>query len=320
MLPGDTCETLEGIPEASISYRLKARVARSRLASDIQTYKHVRVIRTLEPSALEFLHAMSVENIWPNKVEYSIVVPQKAVVFGGTLPIEMRLTPLLKGLELGDIQARLLEIRECDVSREGSRSKEYRTEREAGRWKFNATEMNWHDTIEETGQEGWVIEKKLDLPKRLRQCVQDITQHGVKIRHKVKLTIGLKNPDGHISEVRYSSHLSSPQDHSTNKRNSSARPSPYQSSSPPTSPSTKKATSPLRPAPRTSSPPPSRSPRPPATAPTSSTSSTPTSASPASRPRRRSPAPPAPTTTPRRWGPRRTCPSRRRQTRRRPRP
>lgn len=202
MLPGDTCETLEGIPEASISYRLKARVARSRLASDIQTYKHVRVIRTLEPSALEFLHAMSVENIWPNKVEYSIVVPQKAVVFGGTLPIEMRLTPLLKGLELGDIQARLLEIRECDVSREGSRSKEYRTEREAGRWKFNATEMNWHDAIEDTGQEGWVIEKKLDLPKRLRQCVQDITQHGVKIRHKVKLTIGLKNPDGHISELR----------------------------------------------------------------------------------------------------------------------
>lgn len=207
MLPGDTCETLEGIPEASISYRLKARVARGRLASDIHTYKHVRVIRTLEPSALEFLHAMSVENIWPNKVEYSIVVPQKAVVFGGTLPIEMRLTPLLKGLELGDIQARLLEIRECDVGGSGSRNKEYRTEREAGRWKFNATEMNWHDAIEDTGQEGWVIEKKLDLPKRMRQCVQDITQHGVKIRHKVKLTIGLKNPDGHISEVRPNPHI-----------------------------------------------------------------------------------------------------------------
>ena len=206
MLPGDTCETLEGIPEASISYRLKARVVRSRLASDIHTYKHVRVIRTLEPSALEFLHAMSVENIWANKVEYSITVPQKAVVFGGTLPLEMRLTPLLKGLELGDIHARLMEIRDCVATSSSSRNKECRFEREVGKWKFGAATHHWHDTIEDTGQEGWIIEKKLDLPKKLRQCVQDFTRHNIKVRHKVKLTVALKNPDGHISEVRRPTH------------------------------------------------------------------------------------------------------------------
>ncbi|MBE3044414.1 hypothetical protein IMZ48_17970 [Candidatus Bathyarchaeota archaeon] len=143
---------------------------------------------------------MSVENVWANKVEYSISVPHKAVVFGGTLPLNLRLSPLLKGLELGDVQARLLEIREC-TSGGPYRSKECRVEREVGKWKFGAGPQHWHDSIDETGQEGWVIEKKLDLPKRLRGCVQDFSRHGVKVRHKVKLTIGLRNPDGHISEV-----------------------------------------------------------------------------------------------------------------------
>jgi hypothetical protein len=203
-MPGDTAETLEGIPEASVSYRLKARVVRHRLASDIHTYKHLRVIRTLEPAALEFLHAMSVENIWPNKVDYSIVIPQKAVVFGGKLALVMRFTPLLKGLEMGHVTARLIEIRECFVHTGGVKTREHRTERETGVWTFNVSRRHhWRDTIEDTGQEGWTVEKKLDLPKKLRQCVQDLNQHGIKVRHKLKLTVALKNPDGHISEVRW---------------------------------------------------------------------------------------------------------------------
>ncbi|PKS11419.1 hypothetical protein jhhlp_003182, partial [Lomentospora prolificans] len=203
MLPGDTSETLEGIPEASISYRLKARIMRHRLASDIHTYKHLRVIRTLEPSALEFLHAMSVENIWPNKVDYSLVIPQKAVVFGGSVPVQMRFTPLLKGLGMGAITAKLIECRECAVQGPtAGKPKEFKSEREVGQWKFEVERQHWHDTIGETGQEGWVLEKKLDLPKKLRQCVQDMNQHGIKVRHKLRLVVSLKNPDGHVSELR----------------------------------------------------------------------------------------------------------------------
>ncbi|KND90652.1 putative HECT-type ubiquitin ligase-interacting protein creD [Tolypocladium ophioglossoides CBS 100239] len=203
-LPGDTPESVEGMPEASITYRLKATVGRGKLAYDLHAYKHLRIIRTLEPGALEFLHAMSVENIWPNKVDYSIVVPQKAVVFGGTINIEMRFTPLLKGLELGEITAKMLEIR--DTWNEGSTGlsiREHRTEREVSTWRFEANrEEHWHDMIEDTGQEGWALTKPLNLPKRLRQCIQDLNHHGIKVRHKIKLTVALKNPDGHISELR----------------------------------------------------------------------------------------------------------------------
>lgn len=203
-LPGDTSESVEGIPEASITYRLKATVGRGKLAYDLHAYKHLRIIRTLESGALEFLHAMSVENIWPNKLEYSIIIPQKAVVFGGVVDMEMRFTPLLKGLELGEVTAKMMETRECVIQGStGINIREHRTERDVATWKFAVTrEEHWHDMIEETGQEGWALTKQLSLPKKLRQCIQDLNHHGIKVRHKIKLTVALKNPDGHISELR----------------------------------------------------------------------------------------------------------------------
>jgi hypothetical protein len=202
-LPGDTAETVAGMPEASITYRLKATVGRGKLAYDLHAYKHLRVIRTLEPGALEFHHAMSVENTWPNKVDYSIIIPQKAVVFGGQINLSMRLTPLLKGLEMGKINVKLVELREtCVTGPTGMSIREHKLERDVQKWEVEVQhEHHWHDMIEDTGQEGWMIGKSLDLPKRLRQCVQDVNLHGIKVRHKLKLTIALKNPDGHISEV-----------------------------------------------------------------------------------------------------------------------
>lgn len=204
LMPGDTSESVEGIPEASITYRLKATVSRGKLAYDLHAYKHLRAIRAPEPGALEFLHAMSVENIWPNKIDYSIIIPQKAVVFGGTVKLEMRLTPLLKGLEMGDVTVKMIEIREtCVQGSTGMSIRDHKIERDVSSWKFAVTrEDHWHDMIENTGQEGWAVEKQLNLPKRLRQCIQDLNLHGIKVRHKIKLTIALKNPDGHISEVR----------------------------------------------------------------------------------------------------------------------
>lgn len=209
LLAGDTSESVEGLHEASITYKLKATIARGKLAYDLHAYKHLRVVRTLESSALEFLHAMSVENIWPNKIEYSIVVPQKAIVFGSVIPLETRFTPLLKGLELGDVSIRLLEIHEFvsmppntnTVVTTGTR--EYKRERVVASWTLHINnEEHWHDMIEDTGQEGWVLNTTLDLPHKLGPCIQDVNVHGIKVRHKLKMVVALLNPDGHVSELR----------------------------------------------------------------------------------------------------------------------
>lgn len=207
MLGGDTTESVEGMREANVRYRFKATIAR-KIGHDIHAHKQLRIIRTLADSALELIHAMSIEHIWPNKIEYSIVAPQKAVVFGSCVPLEMRFTPLLKGIEAAKINIKLVEVLELVLhSVHGVR--EHRKERDIESWVLPVSrEEHWQDVIQDTGmegwegQEGWVVNSSLSLPKRLTKCLQDVNTRGIKIRHKLKITVVLNNPDGHISELR----------------------------------------------------------------------------------------------------------------------
>ncbi|KAI0391767.1 arrestin domain-containing protein [Xylariaceae sp. FL0594] len=203
MLPGDTPESVEGLYQTGITYLFKATIIRGKLAKNFHAYKRLRVIRTLAPAALELNHAMSVENLWPNKTEYSIIIPRKAVVFGTVVPIEMRFTPLLKGLEMGKITIRLIESQEFTVTGPSVATRTHKHDREVTMWHVEAdNEKHWHDVIEETGQDGWVIKQDLQLPKKLSMCLQDCWVQGIKIRHKLRLSVALHNPDGHISELR----------------------------------------------------------------------------------------------------------------------
>ena len=87
ILEGSLPESIEGMKDAWIIYPLKAEIGRRR-AKDIVIRKPLRLVRTMHSSALELAHAMSVENIWPTRSEYSISIPSKAVVFG--CPISCR--------------------------------------------------------------------------------------------------------------------------------------------------------------------------------------------------------------------------------------
>ena len=58
VIPGDTPESVEGLGESWIIYRLKATIDRGRLAQNHYARKHLRVVRTFDPSALELAHEM----------------------------------------------------------------------------------------------------------------------------------------------------------------------------------------------------------------------------------------------------------------------
>lgn len=58
IIPGDTPESVEGLPESWVIYRMKATIDRGRLQQNIHARKHVRIIRTLDPAALELAHSM----------------------------------------------------------------------------------------------------------------------------------------------------------------------------------------------------------------------------------------------------------------------
>jgi arrestin-related trafficking adapter 4/5/7 len=194
---------VEGLDDVHVMYKLKATVARGRLAYDLHAYKPVRIIRTLDPAALELAHAMTVENVWPNKVEYSLQIPQKAVIFGTNIQIEMRFTPLLKGLKIGKIRCTLVETHEWTIFSLHVNERHWKKSRDIANWTFEMNEeQHYQDMINEDGQDGWKLNETLPVPKSLKACMQDVETPGIKIRHKVKFVVALHNPDGHISEVR----------------------------------------------------------------------------------------------------------------------
>lgn len=58
VLKGDTPESIEGLDDTWLVYRLKATIDRGILAQNIITRRHVRVVRTLDTAASELTHEM----------------------------------------------------------------------------------------------------------------------------------------------------------------------------------------------------------------------------------------------------------------------
>ena len=204
ILEGALPESVEGLKDAWIIYRLKAEIGRKR-GKDIVVRKPLRIVRTLDPSALELAHAMSVENIWPNKIEYSISVPSKAIIFGSFLRVDFKLIPLLKGLVIGQISTQVREEQEFVVDPEwgvhalgGGQTK---TDRTIVSDLYTIDPAKDEQIIDEAA-EGFQFSRFIELPKSLHQCLQDCNVKGIKVRHKVKFNVQLHNPDGHISELR----------------------------------------------------------------------------------------------------------------------
>jgi hypothetical protein len=201
VLNGSLPESIEGLAEASVTYKIKATLVRGKLVSDMHAWKPVRIIRTLGPTALELSHATTVEGIWTSKIEYSVTIPQRVIVFGTAISIDMKFTPLLVGLKIGHIECVLLEILEFTLPAYATRAKGGRKQsRPVEVWSFEIGEEQ--DPVEGNGQPSYITcQKTLPLPKELRTCLQDANACGIKIWHKMQLNIALHNPDGHISEV-----------------------------------------------------------------------------------------------------------------------
>jgi len=144
----------------------------------------------------------SVENIWPNKIEYSISTPTKAVIFGTNLQIEFKLIPLLKGLRIGQIVSQLVETHDLTLNPDDPESfrNSYKNTRTIVSDEHEFDPDNDLEIIDESA-EGYQFSRNLVLPKTLTKCLQDTDTRGIKIRHKLKFRIQLHNPDGHVSEV-----------------------------------------------------------------------------------------------------------------------
>ncbi|PGG96872.1 hypothetical protein GX51_07609 [Blastomyces parvus] len=204
ILAGSLPESIEGLRDTFITYRFKAEIGR-KYAKDMIVRKPLRIIRTLDPSALELSHAMSVENIWPNKIEYSISTPSKALIFGTSVQVDFRLIPLLKGLTIGTISTQLVENHDFVLNPNDDEAAQL-----SHKWtKIILQDICTLDQLEKSQSlnrdaDGFEFSRILNLPKSLNKCLQDADTRGIKIKHKLKFRVQLRNPDRHISELRAS--------------------------------------------------------------------------------------------------------------------
>lgn len=196
ILPGDMPESIEGLPGASLVYKLESTIDRSKFHHPMVAKKHVRVVRTMTTDSVELSETVAVDNTWPKKVEYSLNVPSKAIAVGSGTPISLMLVPLLKGLRLGEIRISLVEL----YSYVGYLPPPHTDERIVCEKIIPMQQADENFQLDK-----WEIDTFLRIPPSLSKCTQDCDiQTHLKVRHKLKFNIGLCNPDGHTSELRAS--------------------------------------------------------------------------------------------------------------------
>lgn len=195
ILPGSMPESVEGLPGASVVYRLEATMERGKFHNNMVCKKHLRVVRTLTTDAVELSETVAVDNTWPKKVEYSLNIPSKAIAIGSGSPISFMLVPLMKGLRLGDISIELVEY----YSYMG-----YVPPSHSGERIINSKFIKKPSENDPNFQmDKWEVDTFLRVPPTLSKVTQDCDiENHIKVRHKIKFVIGLINPDGHTSELR----------------------------------------------------------------------------------------------------------------------
>ncbi|KAG5639033.1 hypothetical protein H0H81_007646 [Sphagnurus paluster] len=96
---------------AAVSYKLRAHVVRSGFAFN-QTYHAglpIHIIRSFAPEAMEYQQSLEIENTWPEKLMYSVMVPHKAWAAGDKLTGLVKFSPISKGVCVLEVTTSIYE-------------------------------------------------------------------------------------------------------------------------------------------------------------------------------------------------------------------
>ncbi|KAH6906390.1 hypothetical protein BKA70DRAFT_1287402 [Coprinopsis sp. MPI-PUGE-AT-0042] len=99
---------------ASVSYKLHALATRPHKVSfsfsfNLHHVTPVTIIRAFNETALEYQQTLEIENTWPGKLMYSIVLPHKAWAQGDTLGALVKFSPTAKGVTVHSILTNIEE-------------------------------------------------------------------------------------------------------------------------------------------------------------------------------------------------------------------
>jgi hypothetical protein len=212
-LPQNLDQSVEGLPTNWIVYNLKATMDRGYMSKQLHATSHIRVIRTLGRDLLETMPMEQInEDIWANKLAYKITVPQKNYIIGTHITADFVLIPLRKGVEISTIKMELIESRQLFAEYAGRRISHQAdvqvavTEGEMPENSANTVPTGVEDG-DELFDESHRFSMTLDLPKSLKNCRQSVDTENIRLSHKLRLYVNLKNPEGHTSQLLVKNHV-----------------------------------------------------------------------------------------------------------------
>ncbi|KAJ4983988.1 arrestin [Stagonosporopsis vannaccii] len=212
-MPSNLDQSVEGLPTNWVVYNLKATVDRGYMSKQLSASSHIRVIRTLGRDMLESMPMEQInEDIWANKVAYKITVPQKNYIIGTSVTADFVLIPLRKGVEITTIKMELIESRQLFADYAGRRIS-HQTDVQVAVKEADMPSDSAHlvpadvDDADALFDESHRFSMTLDLPKSLKHCRQSVDTENIRLSHKLRLYVNLKNPEGHTSQLLVKNHV-----------------------------------------------------------------------------------------------------------------
>lgn len=97
---------------ASVHYKLRATAVRPGFAithRDLTALCPITILRGFGPEALEYQQTLEIENTWPEKLMYSIMIPHKAWAAGEKVTAVVKFSPLVKGARVLNVTTTINE-------------------------------------------------------------------------------------------------------------------------------------------------------------------------------------------------------------------
>ncbi|CUM63069.1 uncharacterized protein PRCAT00000634001 [Priceomyces carsonii] len=190
-LPANIPETVEGLKCSQLLYKVTCTIERGRFEKAIQKSKHIRIVRTLHPRNLNLTDSIDVNNSWAGKLQYNVSIPKKGLPIGATVPINILIVPIAKGLTLKGLTGSIVQNYRLAYN-EGVLSE------------FEQVGKQNMPFLEPESVDEWHVKTFFKVPERLSEITQscDLKDNILQVRHRLRIAIQLKNKEGHISEVR----------------------------------------------------------------------------------------------------------------------
>lgn len=193
VLPSNVPESVEGLANGKVLYKLECVVERGRFERSFTKAKHIRLVRTLHPQNMNLTDLIEFGNTWPGKLEFNVSTPRKALALGTLVPIKVLVVPLVKGLLFKNISAELVQhhLFNCIAAR----SQDFETV--IAHQRLSRLETTCND-------DHWLVRGHYKLPSLLKEVNQScaLNDDMVVVRHRLRVTIHIKNADGHVLEMR----------------------------------------------------------------------------------------------------------------------